>query len=78
MKLEDALQETGCAFFTFLDCTTSVERLPDGMFLVMTRRGVCILQCLLVRWDYLMRRYEHQTWYPGQVQIIRQEVDTHP
>ena len=70
MNLEEALQETGCAISVDGQCTTSVERLPDNEFLLMTRRGVCILQCLFVRWDYLMKRYEQRQWQAARVVFV--------
>ena len=67
MKLEDALQETGCAISIDKECITSVERLPDEQFLLMTRRGVSILQCMFVQMEYLSKRYMTEEWYPARI-----------
>lgn len=71
MTLEDALTQTGCAIFTDEQCTTSVERLSDSTFLLMTRRGICILQCLIVPLSTILKRYEQQRWEPSQVAFVR-------
>lgn len=70
MSLEDALRETGCAIFINGDCTTSVQRLSDEQFLLMTHRGVCILQCLFVKREDLEKRYDNQVWHSAQVRFL--------
>lgn len=68
-NLKEALELTGCAIFVEDDCITSVERLTDNKFLLMTRRGVCILLCLLVDWDYLTKIYPGYGWNSARVQF---------
>ena len=74
MNLTEALQETGCAIFVDKQCTTSVERLTDSEFLLMTRRGVCILECRFIsRGDVTFAlRFDMQAWTPAEVQFIPQ------
>jgi len=70
MNLKESLQETGCAIFVDGQCTTSVERLSGGEYLLMTRRGVSILQFLLARYDDLVKRYEQQQWQSARVVFV--------
>lgn len=72
MTLEDALQETGCAIFVEGQCTTSVERLPNDTLLLMTRRGVSILQHAHVNWPYLEihSKYKEAVWRPAEVVFV--------
>jgi|SRR5712691_2148498 len=72
MNLTEALQETGCAIFVDKQCTTSVERLTDSEFLLMTRRGVCILECRFIsRGDVTFAlRFDMQAWTPAEVQFV--------
>lgn len=70
MNLQNALQETGCAIFINGDCITSVERLTDDEYLLMTRRGVCILQCLHRSLEAIMKRYPQQQWMIARVLIF--------
>jgi hypothetical protein len=72
MKLRDALQETGCALNAEHECITTVERLTDEQHLIMTRRGVCILQCRFVTLEEVERdpSYENRMWSYGRVQFV--------
>jgi hypothetical protein len=70
MNLPDALQRTGCAAFKNGDCITSVEQLKTSKYLLMTRRGVSIIQCMQLSMYALLKRYPDEKWHEARVSVV--------
>ena len=70
-ELDAALQETGCAAYWDKQVVVTVEKLPNGLYLLMGRRGVSIFLCSIVDWIYLSTHYPNQKWESARINVVR-------
>ena len=75
MNLHEALyNHYGCAIYRNGEVVHSVEHLHGDLCLLMTRRGVSILQCLQLTLEEIEQRREYQgvKWTPARHMFMAQ------